>query len=242
MYFRQQIIYAIILTLFGLFDNTATSQETGDISLDFYRNNGLLKLIIRAYTEDLIRDFQQQATSHLSSLQMALLKERLTGLYDYVVEHPALHEHRLWVGNRKPNFIPNRSFHGYNKNEFSQSEKKNLINQQFKRSSTYPSEETCGTETTWLQINLTTDVYNKPVEVIQQEDLGQYIFSFRCLTAHSPCRGISPLYESECIERLGWMYMYYRRRGIPNEGPQWGPVAVPHHCTCKITPKFFPNF
>lgn len=48
-------------------------------------------------------------------------------------------------------------------------------------------------------------------------------------------------YESECTERYGWMYMYYRRVDDPYRIPQWGFVAAPHHCACKITPKYIPD-
>ena len=44
--------------------------------------------------------------------------------------------------------------------------------------------------------------------------------------------GISPLYHSECTERFGWVYMYYKKD--PSEDAQWGYVAAPHHCACKI--------
>lgn len=48
-------------------------------------------------------------------------------------------------------------------------------------------------------------------------------------------------YDSECTERYGWMYMYYRRVDDPYRIPQWGFVAAPHHCACKITPKYIPD-
>lgn len=51
--------------------------------------------------------------------------------------------------------------------------------------------------------------------------------------------GISSLYHSECTERHGWVYMYYRKVG--EEQAKWGYVAAPHHCACKIQPKFGPT-
>lgn len=35
--------------------------------------------------------------------------------------------------------------------------------------------------------------------------------------------------------------MYYRRVDDPYRIPQWGFVAAPHHCACKITPKYIPD-
>lgn len=46
------------------------------------------------------------------------------------------------------------------------------------------------------------------------------------------------MYESECTERWGWMYMYYRK--LSDGEAQWGYVAAPHHCACRIHPK--PSF
>lgn len=35
--------------------------------------------------------------------------------------------------------------------------------------------------------------------------------------------------------------MYYRRVDDPYRIPQWGFVSAPHHCACKITPKYIPD-
>ncbi|XP_022244532.1 uncharacterized protein LOC111086347 [Limulus polyphemus] len=239
----QLLISVIALSLQGLSGNAVATQEMDDVQLlDHYPGNKVLRLIIQTYMENLLQDLQQHASSPMSSLQMARLTKHMNEFYDYVAEHPALHQRRLWVGKEKPTFVPNTNYHGNIADEFKGLETKLPTNQKSKRGSIYPSEEICSTETTWIQINLTTDVYNKPVEVIQQDDLRQFVFSFKCVTAYRPCSGISTLYESECIERLGWVYMYYRRLDdFSSKEPQWGPVAVPHHCACKITPKYFPD-
>ncbi len=31
-------------------------------------------------------------------------------------------------------------------------------------------------------------------------------------------------------------YMYYRQ--MNSKAPQWGYVSAPHHCACKLQPKF----
>ena len=52
------------------------------------------------------------------------------------------------------------------------------------------------------------------------------------------CMGISPLYHSECTERHGWVYMYHKKRD--KKEAEWGYIASPHHCACKIQPRFGP--
>ncbi|XP_076322161.1 uncharacterized protein LOC143231524 [Tachypleus tridentatus] len=242
MCYWQLVICVIALPPQGLSSNSVVTKETGDVQLlDHYHGNKVLRLIIQTYMENLLQDIQQHTSSPITSFQMALLTKRMNEFYDYVAEHPALHQRRLWVGKEKPAFVPNINYHENFLHEFKGSETILPTNQKSKKGSIYPSEEVCSTETTWIQINLTTDVYNKPVKVIQQDDLRQFVFSFKCVTRYRPCHGISTLYESECIERLGWVYMYYRRLDdFSSKEPQWGPVAVPHHCACKITPKYFP--
>lgn len=46
------------------------------------------------------------------------------------------------------------------------------------------------------------------------------------------------MFESECTERYGWMYMYYKVEGKP---AQWGYVNAPHHCACKLKPIYQPT-
>ena len=62
-------------------------------------------------------------------------------------------------------------------------------------------------------------MYDNKAKVIQQEDMKQFVFSYRCAKNKGKCLGISQLYESECTERFGWMYMYYKPENKP---PQWG--------------------
>jgi hypothetical protein len=88
-------------------------------------------------------------------------------------------------------------------------------------------------------VNTTHDLYDNKVVVIQEEDLQQFVFSYRCANLKGQCLGISPLYQSECTERNGWMYMYYRQ--MNSKTPQWGYVSAPHHCACKLQPKFIPT-
>jgi len=100
--------------------------------------------------------------------------------------------------------------------------------------SQFPSEEICTTDRQWEQINETNDFYDNKVQIVQEEGLQQFVFTYRCANAKGPCTGISNLYHSECTERFGWIYMYYRKS--PSDAPQWGYVAAPHHCACKIQP------
>lgn len=108
-----------------------------------------------------------------------------------------------------------------------------------------------------IQITDTHDLYDNKAQVIQQEDMKQFVFSYRCAKNKGKCVGISPMYESECTERNGWMYMYYKPENKP---AQWGfvngksaglelkflvsfgpflPQPAPHHCACRLKPKFY---
>ncbi|KAH9493794.1 hypothetical protein DERF_014523 [Dermatophagoides farinae] len=103
----------------------------------------------------------------------------------------------------------------------------------------------------YLWIIDTHDLFDNKVKVIQEKDMQQFVFTYRCAKNHGKCLGISPLYESECTERFGWMYMYYipiitadnndgdgSNNGIERQA-QWGFVNAPHHCACKLKPKLF---
>ncbi|XP_076373251.1 uncharacterized protein LOC143258120 [Tachypleus tridentatus] len=229
----------IFLTLVELSKITGAVQDTTNLKpFDHYRENMVLRLIIQAYTDDVINELP---SIHLTSIQEALLKERMSGLHEHINNHPALHQSRLWVGQTKPTFVPDNNYFKNFETELGRPETKQSEHQKSKRHYFYPSEEICTAETNWLQINFTTDLNNKPVEIIQQDFFGQYVFSFRCLRSHKPCREITALYESECIEKLGWVYMYHRRLDSPGQKAQWGPVAVPSHCACTITPRFSPD-
>ncbi|KAH9421295.1 hypothetical protein DERP_013744 [Dermatophagoides pteronyssinus] len=117
-----------------------------------------------------------------------------------------------------------------------------------------PSEEICETKEKWEQIIDTHDLFDNKVKVIQEKDMQQFVFTYRCAKNHGKCLGISPLFESECTERYGWMYMYYKpinnddNNGGDNSNDngnerqaQWGFVNAPHHCACKLKPKLFNN-
>lgn len=56
----------------------------------------------------------------------------------------------------------------------------------------FPAEEICKTNRLWEQINSTHDFYDNEVEVIQ-DNVQQYVFSYRCVAETGPCIGISPL-------------------------------------------------
>ncbi|KAH9380586.1 hypothetical protein HPB48_020366 [Haemaphysalis longicornis] len=100
------------------------------------------------------------------------------------------------------------------------------------------SEEICRTSTAWERINQTVDSFGNAVEVVQDEAFPQWVFSYRCASQGSRCVGIDSLYDSECTERSGFMILYHRKSGAEGDNqPSWGAVEVPHHCTCKITPK-----
>ncbi|GFY66032.1 uncharacterized protein TNIN_393781 [Trichonephila inaurata madagascariensis] len=210
-------------------------------------SNGILQLIIDAFTEEMLREPEFRLTQS----QYALLRQRMSSLYDHIRHHPALHQRYLWVGKGRPDIDPDidASLQPVIQSRTSSKRKRYLTenssdeiksNPPKKAKASFPSEEICKTNRQWEQINSTHDFYDNEVEVIQ-DSVQQYVFSYRCVAETGPCIGISPLYESECTERYGWMYMYYRRVDDPYRTPQWGFVAAPHHCACKITPKYIPD-
>lgn len=222
-------------------------------------NNGVIQLIIEAYTDEVLREMDLSPEFQLNEGQMVFLRQRMRGLHDHIRNHPALHQRYLWVGRGKPDIDPDEPFISHQRNKMrrvSSKKKRYLVedstseNQsasetssstsEKRTTSTFPSEEICKTNRIWEQVNVTRDFYDNEVEVIQ-DNVQQYVFSYRCAAETGPCIGISPLYDSECTERYGWMYMYYRSIDDPFRRPQWGFVAAPHHCACKITPKFIPE-
>ncbi|KAG8188999.1 hypothetical protein JTE90_019011 [Oedothorax gibbosus] len=228
-------------------------------SSSFHQNhlsNGVIQLIIEAYTEEMLRELESVAEFQLSASQSSLLRQRMKSLYDHIRQHPALHQRYLWVGKGRPDIDPD--IRTPPKKSRATSKRKRYLSeddsepatshesqaspasQPAKKAAAFPAEEICKTNRQWEQINSTHDFYDNEVEVIQ-DSVQQYVFSYRCVAETGPCIGISPLYESECTERYGWMYMYYRRTDDPFRTPQWGFVAAPHHCACKITPKYIPD-
>ncbi|RWS08971.1 hypothetical protein B4U79_17732 [Dinothrombium tinctorium] len=186
-------------------------------------NGGVLKLIIKTYIEDLI------ATT---SAEDELFKNKLLALGDHILTHPALYQKNLYVGNAPPSYHPDeiesRKAMVYTNSKLKRfHESANTTNQ-------FPSEEVCTTTHQWEQLNQTHDLYNNPVDIQQLEGFQQFVFTYKCVSPKVPCLGISPIYHSECTERLGWMYMYYKKQG--SDEAQWGFVASPHHCACKIQP------
>ncbi|RWS28798.1 hypothetical protein B4U80_02951, partial [Leptotrombidium deliense] len=182
-------------------------------------NGGVLKLIIKTYIEDLIAK---------TSADDEAFKSRLLSLGDHILTHPALYQKNLYVGHSPPDEVETRRRHSY-------------LNTKLKRfhdptnsSNQFPSEEVCATTHQWEQINQTHDLYNNPVDIQQLEGFQQFVFTYKCVSPKVSCLGISSFYHSECTERFGWMYMYYKKQS--SDEAQWGFVAAPHHCACKIQP------
>ncbi|KAI2798664.1 hypothetical protein RDWZM_004489 [Blomia tropicalis] len=191
--------------------------------------NNVIKLIIKTYVNELLDS---------PGMDPDQLKRKMASMNDYISTHPALHQRYLWVGSTPPaEYNPDlHEITGYDQNttRFVVKRKRNSGMSESKEQ--LPSEEICETKQKWEQINETHDLYDNKAKVIQQEDMKQFVFSYRCAKNKGKCLGISQLYESECTERFGWMYMYYKPENKP---PQWGFVNAPHHCACRLKPKFY---
>ncbi|XP_015783224.1 uncharacterized protein LOC107361120 [Tetranychus urticae] len=184
-------------------------------------SDGTLKLIIRSYVNDLLTKYQPDPN----------LRSHLHKMSSHVVNHPALYQKRLYIGSEPPTHDPE-----IEDDQSSMMVMKRKVPKEETPTEQFPSEEICPTNRQWEQINKTHDLYDNEVEVIQEEGMTQFIYTYRCSSNKaSSCVGISPLYNSECTERNGWVYMLHKKPG--DEAPQWGYVAAPHHCACKIQPK-----
>jgi len=52
----------------------------------------------------------------------------------------------------------------------------------------FPSEEICTTNRQWEQINKTRDLSDNEVEVVQEEGLTQFVFTYRCSSRRGELR------------------------------------------------------
>lgn len=190
--------------------------------------DGRLKLIVKAFADELVREL----STKLDKKQVQLLEEKLGKLPDHIKEHPAIGQKHLWVGKGKPP-VPEDS---EKKERHAMAARRKFAMHKRDGALVLPSEEICQTTTQWEQLNRTQDYDGHEVEIVQDE-IQQYVFSYRCATAQNPCTAISGLYDSECTERKGWMYLYYRPIEGENRAAKWGYVSVNHHCVCKVTPK-----
>lgn len=190
--------------------------------------DGLVKLIIKAFADQVIRE----VSDGLSKSQLSLLREKLEKLPEHIRGHPAMGQKQLWVGKGRPPLSKDLE----KKEKPALAAKRKWVMHKRHGALVLPSEEICQTITQWEQLNRTQDYDGHEVEIVQDE-IQQYVFSYRCATAQSPCTAISALYDSECTERKGWMYLYYRPLEGEDHSAKWGYVSVNHHCVCKVTPK-----
>ncbi|XP_064487934.1 uncharacterized protein LOC135400127 [Ornithodoros turicata] len=194
-------------------------------------SNALIRLIIKSYVDNLVRELRSEAL--LNDPQEQLLRRRLDHLYEHVQHHPAIRQRYLWVGRSKPILDPDapqgKRPRRYNATSVSEKKRNDQV---------LPlSEEICRTNTVWERMNNSVDSFGNAVEIVQEEAFPQWTFAYRCDSSGVACVGIDGLYSSECTERPGYVVMYHRKVGAEDTTPSWGAVEVPHHCTCKITPK-----
>ncbi|XP_057369207.1 uncharacterized protein LOC130690215 [Daphnia carinata] len=104
------------------------------------------------------------------------------------------------------------------------------------------SEEICKTNRYWKQINETRDIYGQEVRIVHSTEFRQFAFVYECIREGEPCSGISEQLQSTCEMRPGWANMLHVKLSALDASlaPQWGYVAVPHHCACRIYPRVNP--
>lgn len=228
---RQRISACAVLLLFGYLASSvaqvaAAPSKSDELSKGY--EDGRLKLIVKAFADEIVREL----SSKLDKGQVQILEEKLRKLPDHIQEHPAIGQKHLWVGKGKPPTPKDTE----RKERHAMAARRKFAMHKRDGALVLPSEEICQTTTQWEQLNRTQDYDGHEVEIVQDE-IQQYVFSYRCATAQNPCTAISGLYDSECTERKGWMYLYYRPIEGENRVAKWGYVSVNHHCVCKVTPK-----
>jgi len=62
-------------------------------------NNGIMKLIVKAYVDELLA---------MARIEDEVTRNKLMDLGDHIVSHPALRQKHLYVGQEPPNFDPDR--------------------------------------------------------------------------------------------------------------------------------------
>lgn len=55
----------------------------------------------------------------------------------------------------------------------------------------FPSEEICTTNRQWEQINKTKDLSDNEVEVVQEEGLAQFVFTYRCSSTKGQSKNLT---------------------------------------------------
>lgn len=249
----------ILLVLSVVFSDSATHGQVLKTNHPppFSFNNGIVRLIIKSFTDELIRDLG--SLLQLTDPQADFLRQRLDRLYEHVRRHPALHQRYLWVGKDKPKMSPDEPPTTQNRQlsfKVKRTPQSPDVSRYLPAKSGLPrgikrnppdippaplSEEICRTNTAWERMNQTVDAFGNVVEVVQDDSYPQWVFAYRCASQGTTCVGIDALYNSECTERPGFMHLYHRKIAGGDGTASWGAVEVPHHCTCKITPRVLPE-
>ncbi|KAL1471545.1 hypothetical protein MTO96_023599 [Rhipicephalus appendiculatus] len=183
----------------------------------FNFSSGIVRLIIKSYTDELIRDLGDSPTLRLSESQAEFLRQRLGRLYEHVRRHPALHQRYLWVGRDRPMDSPDEP--------------------------PLASPARFETASTLSKRGDSRQERSSPPQVPQGGERG----SVRGVKRTPPETPIAPLSEEICRTSTAWERL---NETVDSARPasaltlcttatchRGGAVEVPHHCTCKITPK-----
>ncbi|XP_046436858.1 uncharacterized protein LOC124188339 isoform X1 [Daphnia pulex] len=153
----------------------------------------------------------------------------------------------VWVGNFPPSLPNDQEFfleQNTNDTFINEPTKRNgHHNHRLVRSRNEPlSEEICKTNRYWKQINDTRDIYGQEVRIVHSSEYRQFAFVYECIREGEHCTGISEHLQSTCEMRPGWANMLHVKLTTVDTSlaPQWGYVAVPHHCACRIYPRVNP--
>ena len=100
----------------------------------------------------------------------------------------------------------------------------------------FPSDEICSTNRQWEQINSTHDFYENEVEVVHQDGMQQFIYTYRCASTRGKislfqkqkvliAKPFSYSFLNAILQKLAWEYRPFIIPSVPKD---WA------GCTCTI--------
>ncbi|CAM1322509.1 Uncharacterised protein g8139 [Pycnogonum litorale] len=224
---------SIVATIFIIASTVYGKRKFFDEEFIPNKNNELINMIVDTYMDGVLTENNEK------ELDFERLQEKLVR---HIENHPALQQVGLWVRKRPPtgniDDLRKPEVDSIWHKKINRNEPEYFEDILLHKKSLFPSEEICQTKRKWEMINSTLDIYGHEVDILHDEYV-QYVFTYRCADPGSSCIGISNIYNSECEERKAWMYLLNRESSNEKARPVWSPVAVPHHCACKLTRKIF---
>ncbi|XP_074662886.1 uncharacterized protein LOC141915298 [Tubulanus polymorphus] len=209
-----------------------------------WAENGAMQLLIKAYTENMIDDLQNDGDISLTEEQALKLKDKLRGLYQYLRDNPVLMERRLYVGSKVP-----RIRHERQQQQQQQQPQRMFEEERMELNIEY---EVCPSRAEWRKLGKAKDINDTDVDVYQpdahekEQQLSQWFYYVTCnhiqqrIDPNCPncCIGIDRhKYSSICSEKYNYVMAYMRVPGTRKQW-DWNWIQVPSSCSCAIQRHF----